>query len=429
MTLSDGPVTLTKGDHSRSIWIRIWDNNSTGKLLIEGRVSPANGKVIFDYLTAGSTNEGGTKNHRFNQTVTKEASIRELLQQNTLLSWDVLLFALIALPGIRDLGVESHGGKPRGKHLVKLHVGYTELKPGHWHHFHRTHLPCAWHEEGEAELTETLEVCIRIHNTVKLRDSDDELKRDTARFHNITPFGRRTIQIRKEQGNTAWHHLDDIEDKIASAECHPQQSRSINGPPIQIQANRACTKRPLDETTPKSRITPTSSKTRKISTDHNLVCEARRFAGILLDSVDILTALTPEEIGGNPEYTKKGLTELLNPELEEFFSLLTDIARDSLLFLPPAEKPPIVDLTAPEDEYFNFDHFGNPESPKNTGENISCPEPSIHEVQTKAQYPENRLSTPAKELRTEPLSPCLSDTTSISSTDLFFERQAEPTLE
>ena len=160
MTLSDGPITFTKGDHSRSIWIRIWDNNNTGKLLIEGRVSPANGKVIFGYLTAGSTNEGGTKNHRFNQTVTKEASIRELLQQNTLLSWDVLLFALIALQGISDLGVESHGGRPRGKHLVKLHIGYTELNPGHWHHFHRTHLPCAWHEEGVC-LVEIWSTCTR----------------------------------------------------------------------------------------------------------------------------------------------------------------------------------------------------------------------------------------------------------------------------
>ena len=88
---------------------------------------PKNGNVLLDYLTTGSTNEGGTKEHRLTQTTTDEATLRELRQNKDLLKRDVLLFALIALPGVRDLGVYSPKSGPRGIHLVKLHVGLSDL--------------------------------------------------------------------------------------------------------------------------------------------------------------------------------------------------------------------------------------------------------------------------------------------------------------
>ena len=288
----------------------------------------------MDYFNSGTTNTGGIKDHRYNNKARKGASIQELLQQGTLLPCDLLLFGITALPGIRNLGI-NHYGDDQEQHLIKLHIGYTDLNPGLWHHANQTHLSCEWHKEGEIKLIKTLDTCFRIHNRVNTHDNTDVTKRDTARFYNQSPFETRITLTPEDQANETWSQLNQHHE-TNSAECLPKRDRQINGLNTAIKICRASHKRSHGE----SRAEETKTKRQlNLTTERiangDLVC-GKRFEGFLLDSV--LASLAPSETEKNNRNSRKGPIEPSDPDFADFRSIFGDITDDSTQFLPPAEK-------------------------------------------------------------------------------------------
>ena len=414
--------------------MRIWDNDTRKRLIIEGRVAPAHGKVVFDYLTAGSRNEGVPKEHRFTQPVQEQATLRELRQSKSLLTRDVLLFALIALPGIRDLGESPPDKDKTGSHLVKLHIGLTDLPTKTWHRISLTHLPCKWTREGEVALSDPLDVYLRVHNNIEIRDVDDIDKREDLRFYGQSPFRQELTTVPRLNTEPSWPNLDTVNGE-QSATCLNQPKTSLkNTPGNNTRAYRFCLKRNRNETELQAqksqRIT---DKNPDITTKSNLADKAERFTNFLTDSIK---ATTSEE---NPDLTEFSTSKVpdrpIDAETAAFIEILGEIVKDPLNFLPPAESPPFKDLSPSEEEFFDL-HLGplapRTESPEDLGK-FGPKEPSqetskgssSESIPDKEEYPApnstvESLSSVNCESAGESPSIHFSDAQSVFSTDLFY---------
>ena len=437
ITLANGPITTFGGDYSTSIWTRIWDHQGSHKLLIEGQVTPSNGSVVLHYFNSGHSNTGGIKDHRFRNKSRKKASISELLQQGTLLPCDLLLFAIKALPGIRDLGSQHQEDETPGKHLVKLHIGYTDLSPGIWHHVTQTHILCDWHEEGEVKLQKKLDTCCKLYNRVSVDDEEDETKRDTARFYNQSPFETRISPTPEEQANHTWHQPT-TEHTVDSATCFPRPELSTNGLPTHTQALHISCKRSHEEPeAPGNKLHRNNHQPDKHIAETKLVCE-ETFSKFLLDSV--LASLAPPEIEKIPVFSKRVPISTVDPDIADYRAILGDITQDPSQFLPPAEKPPFRDFTTTEQEFFDTNFPKIPLDPErlpfprnSTGNFTFCPEPddisSLGSVQGKDQYPGPSRTVPSSE-EEDPLSVDgsihFSDSSSAFSAEIFFGKYRAP---
>ena len=313
---------------------------------------PKNGNVLLDYLTAGSTNEGGTKEHRFTQTTTVEATLRELRQNKNLLKRDVLLFALIALPGVRDLGVQSPDSGPRGAHLVKLHAGLSDLSLNVWHKVIRTHLPCDWTKNGETELSAPLNIHLRVHNRITLQDKTDIAKLDTLRFYNQSPFQEKITPTPKLHVEPTWHILD-ATNSNQSAECFPTQKTDQEAKLKEPRkAYKFTLKRQRSSNTeqPKKAERTVTQNARKVA-ELNRTDASKRFSNFLSDSVNASLLLDNEELR---EIFESGLTKPSTAEdFKHFATLLKEIIENPLDSLPLAEIPPFDKLSPENQEYFD----------------------------------------------------------------------------
>ena len=414
--------------------MRIWDNDTRKRLIIEGRVAPAHGKVVFDYLTAGSSNESGSKEHRFTQPVQEQATLRELRQNKSLLTRDVLLFALIALPGIRDLGESPADKDKAGSHLVKLHIGLTDLPIKTWHRITLTHLPCKWTREGEVALSEPLDVYLRLQNKIEIRDVDDIDKREDLRFYGQSPFRQELTTVPRLNTEASWLHLDTVNGE-KSATCLNQPETSLkNTPANNTRAYRFCLKRNRDETELQAqksqRIT---DKDPGATTKSNLADKAKRFTNFLTDSIKATTSEENPDITGFS--TSKVPDKPTDAETAAFIEILGEIAKDPLNFLPPAESPPFNKLSPSEEEFFNL-HLGplapRTESLEDLGK-FCQKEPSqentngssSESIPDKGEYPApnstvESLSSFDCDSAGESPSLHFSDAQSVFSTDLFY---------
>ena len=416
--------------------MRIWDNDKRGRLLIEGRIAPAHGKVILDYLTAGSTNEGGTKAHRFNNSVSKQASLREIQQNKSLLKQDVLLFALIALPGVRDLGTCTPEGGKTGSHLVKLHIGYTDLQTNSWHKINRTHLPCEWHPNGEVELSEPLDIHLKIHNKIEIRDVDDFNKRDTARFYRQSPFETRITAIPRIKIEETWHRLDEITEEgptTQSAHCLCTQKASfVHKLAHPVRAYKFCLKRNRNEDTNQSpKLQRTTNENQANTKEKELIDEANRFAKFLSDS--IITSITEDNTDLQEIFNPRTPNKQTDPEQSITEPASTGINHPAKFWIPIA-SPSYGELTPSEEEFFTMqlgpedlitgpsgsereaarrDHTGTPREAKS----------SI--VPNTREYPELGTTTNTAESCSSSQSSSIyfSDTQSITSTNCSYTQE------